>query len=54
MALKMSKKLTDQELEEFEQNRDVWQEVLDGVHQIKNGEFGHKFSAEISSVVETR
>ena len=50
----MSKKLTDQELEKFEQNREVWQEVLKGVRQIKQGEYGRKFTVEISSIVETR
>lgn len=50
----MSKKLSGQELEEFEQNRDVWQEVLDGVRQIKQGQHGRKFILKMSPVTETR
>lgn len=43
----MSKKLKGQALSKFEAGRDVWQEVLDGVREIKSG--GGK-----KSVVEPR
>lgn len=33
----MRKKLTEQELIRFEAERDIWQEVLDGVREIKAG-----------------
>lgn len=33
----MVKKLTEKALEKFEAERDVWQEVLDGVREIKAG-----------------
>ena len=33
----MTKKLTGKALEKFEAERDVWQEVLDGVREIKAG-----------------
>jgi putative transcriptional regulator len=33
----MSKKLTGRALAQFEAKRDVWQEVLDGVREIKAG-----------------
>lgn len=33
----MSKKLTGRSLAAFEEGRDVWQEVLDGVREIKAG-----------------
>lgn len=33
----MSKKLKGKALEEFEADRDVWQEVLEGVREIKAG-----------------
>ena len=33
----MSKKLTEKALAKFEADRDVWQEVLDGVREIKAG-----------------
>ena len=33
----MGKKLTGKALTEFEARRDVWQEVLDGVREIKAG-----------------
>lgn len=35
--IKMSKKLTGKALAKFEAERDVWQEVLDGVREIKAG-----------------
>ena len=34
----MSKKLTGKALEQFEAERDVWQEVLDGVREIKGSD----------------
>jgi putative transcriptional regulator len=33
----MAKKLTGKALEKFEAERDVWQEVLDGVRELKAG-----------------
>jgi putative transcriptional regulator len=33
----MSKKLTGKALAKFEANRDVWQEILEGVREIKTG-----------------
>ena len=33
----MSKRLTGKALTKFEADRDVWQEVLDGVREIKAG-----------------
>jgi hypothetical protein len=33
----MSRKLTGRELVRFESRRDIWQEVLDGVREIKSG-----------------
>ena len=33
----MSKKLTGKALSKFEAKRDVWQEVLDGIREIKAG-----------------
>ena len=33
----MAKKLTGRSLAQFEAKRDVWQEVLDSVHEIKAG-----------------
>jgi len=36
-ALRTSKKLTDKALAKFEAKRDVWQEVLDDVREIKAG-----------------
>ena len=40
----MAKKLSKSELEKLEAGRDVWQEVLDGVKEIK-AEFGTSMSA---------
>jgi len=41
----MSKKLTGKTLAQFEAERDVWQEVLDGVREIKAGG-GRRLSVE--------
>ena len=46
----MSKKLSDQELEEFENNRDIWQETLDGIRQIKKGQHGRKIILEMTHI----
>jgi hypothetical protein len=46
----MSKKLTGRALSKFESCRDVWQEVLDGVNEIKNGG-GKRFSVESASPI---
>lgn len=43
-------KLTDKALEEFEAQRDVWQEVLEGVREIKNSR-GRRKKSEIRSDV---
>ena len=50
----MSKKLSREALEEFEKDRDIWQEVLDGIQQIKQGMYGRKFTVERSPIVEAR
>ena len=50
----MTKKLTGQALSQFESGRDIWQEVLDGVKEIKAGG-GKRISAESTSpIVRTR
>jgi putative transcriptional regulator len=50
----MSKKLTGRALAEFEAGRDVWQEVLDGVREIKAGG-GRPIEAELPSpIVQAR
>lgn len=50
----MTKKLTGNALSKLEAGRDIWQEVLDGVNEIKAGG-GKHFSAEpVSPIVRTR
>lgn len=50
----MSKKLTGRALAKFEAERNVWQEVLEGVQEIKAGG-GKRISAQPhSSVARTR
>lgn len=50
----MSKKLTGKGLARFESSRDVWQEVLDGVREIKAGR-GKRFRTQPrSTLVRTR
>lgn len=46
----MSKKLTGKALTKFEAQRDVWQEVLDGIREIKAGG-GKKVKVEAKSYV---
>ena len=46
----MTKKLTGRALARFEANRDIWQEVLDGVREIKAGR-GKRTSAEPRSPI---
>jgi putative transcriptional regulator len=46
----MTKKLTGRALARFEKDRDIWQEVLDGVHEIKAGR-GKRTSVEPSSPI---
>ena len=46
----MTKKLTGRTLARFEADRDVWQEVLDGVREIKGGR-GKRTSVEPSSPI---
>ncbi len=46
----MSKKLTGQALAEFEAGRDIWQEVIDSVREIKAGG-GKRFVVEPQSSI---
>ncbi len=46
----MSKKLTGKALAKFEAKRDVWQEILDGVREIKAGK-GKQINVEAKSYV---
>jgi putative transcriptional regulator len=50
----MAKKLTKRELEKLEAERDVWQEVLDGVKEIKAGGGRRTLVEPISEVVRVR
>ena len=50
----MGKKLTGKALEKFEAERDVWQEVLQGVREIKGGGGKRKKGAPESSVARVR
>ena len=50
----MSKKLKGKALERFEAERDVWQEVLDGVREIKGGGGKRKKAQPDSHVAKIR
>jgi len=50
----MSKKLSGKELEKFESERDVWQEVLEGVKEIKAGGGKRRKVEPESDVVRVR
>ncbi len=50
----MTKKLTGKALAKFEAERDVWQEVLDGVREIKAGRGKRTKVAAKSPVVRVR
>ena len=50
----MAKKLTGRALAKFEAERDVWQEVLDGVREIKAGKGKRKKVEAKSRIVRVR
>ncbi len=50
----MSKKLSGKKLEKFEAERDVWQEVLDGIKEIKAGKGKRRIVEPTSDVVRVR
>jgi putative transcriptional regulator len=50
----MGKKLTGKALAEFEAERDVWQEVLEGVREIKAGGGKRKKAVPESRIVRAR
>ena len=50
----MSKKLKGKALEEFEAQRNVWQEVLEGVREIKAGGGKRRTAAPKSQVARVR
>ena len=50
----MGKKLTGKTLEKFEAERDVWQEVLEGVREIKAGGGKRKKVALASPIARVR
>ena len=50
----MTKKLTGKALEDFEAERDVWQEVLEGVREIKAGGGKRKKVKPASHVARVR
>jgi len=50
----VAKKLTGRALAKFEAERNIWQEVLDGVHEIKRGG-GKRIEVEVrSSIMRAR
>jgi putative transcriptional regulator len=50
----MDKKLTGKALEKFEAERDVWQEVLEGVREIKAGGGKRKKATPESYIAQVR
>lgn len=50
----MIKKLTQKELLARDAKRDVWQEALDAMRDIKAGRIGRKYQVKVSSIVEAR
>jgi putative transcriptional regulator len=50
----MNRKLTGRALARFEARRDVWQEVLDGVHEIKAGQGKRSKVEPRSAILRTR
>ncbi|MDQ6959817.1 MAG: hypothetical protein Q9M27_02220, partial [Mariprofundaceae bacterium] len=45
---------SEKELEEWEAGRDIWQETLDAVREMKAGKAGRIHKVEISPVAEAR
>lgn len=50
----MSRKLTEKELIERDAKRDIWQEALDGIRDIKAGRVWRKYTANSYPVVRAR
>ena len=50
----MSRKLSEKELTERDVKRDIWQEALDGIRDIKAGRAGRKYTVESYPVVRAR
>lgn len=46
--------MNDKDLVKRDTNRDVWQETLDAVRDLKAGKVGHVETVEIPAVVEAR
>lgn len=46
--------MNEKDLIERDQNRDVWQETLEAVRDLKTGNAGHIETVEISAVLEAR
>ncbi len=50
----MNKPLTDEELEQFEETRDPWEEALQGLRDVKAGRIGRITKISTSPLVSTR
>lgn len=50
----MSGKLTEKQLIERDAKRDIWQEALDGIRDIKAGRVGRKYTVNSYPVVRAR
>ena len=46
--------MNDKEFEKWEQERDIGQEILDGLTDIKAGKTGRKFTVESFSIIRIR
>jgi putative transcriptional regulator len=48
------KKMTEIQMEKWEKSRDIGQEILDGIKQIKEGRAGRRFTIDSYPIVRAR
>ena len=48
------KKMTEKQLKKWEQSRDIGQEILQGIRDIKAGRIGRRYTPESYSIVRAR
>ena len=50
----MMRKMTEKQLKKWEQSRDIGQEILQGIRDIKAGRIGRRYTAESYPIVRAR
>lgn len=50
----MTRKMTEKQLKQWEQSRDIGQEILQGIRDIKAGRIGRRYTTESYPIVRAR